>query len=34
MLGEWYAYWGQALVAILFGILLVWIRTRYYWEED
>ncbi|MGC9346264.1 MAG: hypothetical protein ACP5ER_05695 [Candidatus Bathyarchaeales archaeon] len=34
LLGEWYAYWGHALLAIVFGVLAVLIRTRYYWEED
>jgi len=30
----WYAYWGQALLAIIFGVLAVFIKTHYYWEED
>lgn len=33
LLGGWYAYWGHALLAIAFGFLAVWIKTRYYWEE-
>lgn len=33
-LGEWYAYWGHALLAIIFSVLAVLIKTRYYWEED
>lgn len=33
-LGGWYAYWGHALLAIIFAILAVFIKTRYYWEED
>jgi hypothetical protein len=33
-LGGWYAYWGQALLAIVFGVLAVFIKTRYYWEEE
>jgi len=33
-LGEWYAYWGHALLAIIFGVLAVFVKTRYYWEED
>ena len=32
--GGWYAYWGHALLAIIFGILAVLLRTRYYWEEE
>ncbi|MEM3536161.1 MAG: hypothetical protein QXF44_00130 [Candidatus Bathyarchaeia archaeon] len=34
LIGEWYAYWGHALLAIVFGIIAVYIKTRYYWEED
>lgn len=33
-LGGWYAYWGHALLAIIFAILAVFIKTRFYWEED
>jgi len=33
-LGGWYAYWGHALLAIIFAILAVFIKTHYYWEED
>lgn len=33
-LGGWYAYWGRALLAIIFTILAVFIKTRFYWEED
>jgi len=33
-LGGWYAYWGHALLAIVFGILAVFIKTDYYWEEE
>jgi hypothetical protein len=34
LLGEWRAYWGHALLAIVFGVLAVFIKTRYFWEED
>lgn len=34
LIGDWYAYWGHALLAIIFGILAVFIKTHYYWEED
>ncbi|MDH5495350.1 MAG: hypothetical protein OEY24_06585 [Candidatus Bathyarchaeota archaeon] len=34
LLGGWYAYWGHGLLAIVFALLAVFIRTRYYWEED
>jgi hypothetical protein len=32
--GEWYPYWGHALLAIAFGVLAVLIKTHYFWEED
>ena len=34
LLGEWFAYWGHALLAIAFGVLAVLVKTRYYWKED
>ena len=34
LIGGWYAYWGQALLAIVFGVLAVFIKTHYYWEEN
>ncbi|MEA2090161.1 MAG: hypothetical protein U9O89_05325 [Thermoproteota archaeon] len=34
LFGGWYAYWGHALLAIVFGVLAVFIKTRYYWEEE
>lgn len=34
LFGGWFAYWGHALLAIVFGIIAVLIRTKYYWEED
>jgi hypothetical protein len=34
LIGDWYTYWGHALLAIIFGVLAVLIKTRYYWEED
>ena len=34
LLGGWYAYWGSALLAIVFGVLAVFIKTRYFWEEE
>jgi hypothetical protein len=34
ILGGWYAYWGHALLAIIFAVLAVFIKTRYFWEED
>ena len=33
-LGGWFAYWGHALLAIIFSVVVVLIRTRYCWEED
>ncbi|MCK4435937.1 hypothetical protein KAU87_03910 [Candidatus Bathyarchaeota archaeon] len=32
--GGWYAYWGHALLAIVFAVIAVFLRTKYYWEED
>lgn len=34
LFGSWYAYWGHALLAVIFGILAVFVKTRYYWEEN
>jgi hypothetical protein len=34
LFGGWFAYWGHALLAIIFSVVVVLIRTRYYWEED
>ncbi|MEM3597088.1 MAG: hypothetical protein QXJ53_03035 [Candidatus Bathyarchaeia archaeon] len=34
LIGEWHAYWGHALLAIVFGLIAVYIKTHYYWEED
>jgi hypothetical protein len=28
--GGWYAYWGHALLAVVFGVLAVFIKTRYF----
>lgn len=33
-LGNWYAYWSHALLAIIFAVLAVLLRTHFYWEED
>jgi len=34
LFGGWYAYWGHAVLAIVFAFLAVFIKTHYYWEED
>jgi hypothetical protein len=34
VIGGWYAYLGHALLAVVFAFLAVFIKTRYYWEED
>jgi len=34
LIGGWYAYWGHVLLAIIFAVLAVFIKTQYYWEED
>jgi hypothetical protein len=32
--GGWYSYWGHAFLAIVFAVVAVFVKTRYYWEED
>jgi len=32
--GGWYAYWSHALLAIIFAVIAVFIKTHYYWEEE
>ncbi len=32
--GGWLAYWGHAVLAILFGVVITLIRTVYFWEEE
>lgn len=32
-LGGWYAYWGHAILGIIFGIFAVLIKIHY-WEEE
>jgi len=34
LFGSWTAYWGHALLAIVFAVIAVFLRTKYYWEED
>jgi len=34
IVGGWYAYWGHVLLAVIFAVLAIFIKTRYYWEED
>lgn len=34
LIGGWYAYWGHVLLAIIFAVLAVFIKTQHYWEED
>ena len=34
LIGGWYAYWGHVLLAVVFAVLVVFVKTRYYWEED
>ena len=33
-LEEWYAYWSHALLAIVFALATVLLKTKWYWEED
>ena len=32
--GGWYAYWGHAVLAILFAVIITLLRTAYYWEDE
>ncbi len=34
LLEGWCAYWGLGFLALLFGVLLTYLKTHYYWEED
>jgi 4-hydroxybenzoate polyprenyltransferase len=34
LLGGWWAYWGHGVLAIIFAIIAVMIKTRYYWEDE
>ncbi len=34
LLGGWQAYWGHALLGVIFAILAVWARIHYYWDEE
>lgn len=34
LLGGWQAYWGHALLGIIFAVLAVWARIHYYWDEE
>jgi len=33
-LGGWYAYWSHAVLAIIFALAVVLLKTRWYWEEN
>ena len=34
LLEDWYVYWGLGLLSLLFGVLLVYLKTHYYWEDN
>jgi hypothetical protein len=34
LLGGWWAYWGHGVLAIIFAIIAVLIKTRHYWEDE
>jgi hypothetical protein len=34
LIGEWYAYWSHGLLAIIFSLIAVYLKTRYYWEDE
>ena len=33
-LDDWYAYWSHALLAVIFAVMAVLLRTCFYWEEE
>lgn len=33
-LGSWYAYWGHGILAIIFAVIAILLRTKYFWEEE
>ncbi|MCW4052162.1 MAG: hypothetical protein NWE78_02995 [Candidatus Bathyarchaeota archaeon] len=34
LLGGWQAYWGHALLGVIFAVVAVWARIHYYWDEE
>jgi hypothetical protein len=33
LVGEWCTYWGHAILAIIFALAAVLLKTRWYWED-
>ncbi|MEM3578840.1 MAG: hypothetical protein QXL54_01280 [Candidatus Bathyarchaeia archaeon] len=33
-LGGWLAYWSHAVLAIIFALAAVLLKTMWYWEEE
>jgi membrane protein YdbS with pleckstrin-like domain len=33
-IGGWYAYWSHAILAIIFALAVVLLKTKWYWEEE
>jgi hypothetical protein len=33
-LGSWYAYWGHGILAIIFAIIAILLRTKFFWEDE
>ena len=34
LFGGWTAYWGHAVLAIVFAIAVTLIKTAFYWEDE
>lgn len=32
--GGWIAYWGPILVSMVWALVLLWLRTTLFWEEE
>jgi hypothetical protein len=32
--GGWYAYWGPILLSMIWALVLLWLRTTLFWEEE
>ncbi|MBS7616816.1 hypothetical protein KEJ45_06435 [Candidatus Bathyarchaeota archaeon] len=33
-IGGWYAYWSHGVLAIIFALAVVLLKTKWYWEEE
>ncbi len=32
--GGWYAYWGAMILSAVWAVVLLWLKTSRYWEEE